>query len=141
MDRIPKYPKLKWIGFAAVPTVAFAGITAAVILSRPQEVKPETQNTIVLSMVDTLSFEVDETQQNVYFCNPMENSTDIVITIQDGNSVLYESGKMTPGEELRMITLKRKVRESDTSFTVSYACYEGEEIVETIHTTAQVIVQ
>ncbi|MGM9941563.1 MAG: hypothetical protein ACI32N_06180 [Bulleidia sp.] len=141
MDRIRKYPKLKWIGIAAVPTAAAVGITAVLVLNNPKDTPQPYNGTITLSMVDTLSLKRNETQQDVYLYNPEGNTVDIVITISDGSTVLYESERLTPGTAVRSMTLKRKVTEDDSVLTVTTTCYEGEKIVETVHTEAKVLVQ
>ena len=83
-----------------------------------------------------------ERKQDVLIVNPSDNSYDLMITMMDeSGKILYQSDRMQPGTSASSITFSRVFREDETAVTVSYDCYEGEEIVESIQVETDLLQQ
>lgn len=143
MDFKIKIPKtaVPWLVGAGVVTGG-AVIGVVTLMNRSDPPSPVVENSIVLSILDEISIVKGERKQDVLILNPSDNSYDLMITMMDeSGKILYQSDRMQPGTSASSITFSRVFREDETTVTVSYDCYEGEEIVESIQVETDLLQQ
>lgn len=143
MDFKMKLPKtaVPWIIGAGVVT---CGAGAGVITWMNSQKSPviRTEKTVVLSVLDEISIVEGEKTQDVMIINPADNSYDLIVSFLDEDGkVIYSSDRLKPGSLEPSITFSRRIREEESSVTVVYDCYDGDQISESIQVETGLLVQ
>lgn len=79
---------------------------------------------IVLAGYDTIKFDAQQTEQQIYFCNSDKNKCFIVVSLLVDNAELYTSEMLAPNTKIESITLSEPLSKGVYDAVIRYSCYD-----------------